>query len=116
MSELTKERCVVCRTGAPLLTEMELAELRPEIADWQLIEVDSVQRLTRQFKVKNFIIAMNLAHQVGECAEQEAHHPAILVEWGKVTVSWWTHKIQGLHHNDVIMAAKTDEIYRQFAA
>jgi 4a-hydroxytetrahydrobiopterin dehydratase len=50
---------------------------------------------------------------VGEAAEKEGHHPALLTEWGKVTVSWWTHDVGGLHQNDFIMAARTDDIYRQ---
>ncbi len=61
--------------------------------------------------MKNFKQALQLTNQIGAIAEQEGHHPAILTEWGgRVTVSWWTHKIGGLHVNDFIMAAKTDEL------
>ena len=53
---------------------------------------------------------------MGEAAEKEGHHPALLTEWGKVTVSWWTHDVGGLHQNDFIMAARTDDIYRKFGS
>jgi 4a-hydroxytetrahydrobiopterin dehydratase len=56
--------------------------------------------------------ALDFTNRVGELAEQQGHHPAIITEWGKVTVTWWTHKIKGLHRNDFIMAAKTDRLYQ----
>jgi 4a-hydroxytetrahydrobiopterin dehydratase len=64
---------------------------------------------------KNFVEALHFTNKVGELAETEGHHPSLLTEWGKVTVTWWTHKINGLHRNDFIMAAKTDELYAQHA-
>jgi 4a-hydroxytetrahydrobiopterin dehydratase len=66
--------------------------------------------LEREFKFKNFKQALAFANQVAELAEAEFHHPAILLEWGKVTVTWWTHAIKGLHKNDFICAAKTDAL------
>ena len=111
MSELTEQKCTVCRTGAPKATEAEIAELMPQIPDWQIIMIDSVPRLVRVFAFSNFSRAMAFSVKVGELAEAEGHHPAILTEWGKVTVSWWTHKIGGLHRNDFIMAAKTDQLF-----
>ena len=65
--------------------------------------------------MKDFAQALELTNRIGALAEAEKHHPAILTEWGKVTVSWWTHKIRGLHRNDVIMAAKTDDAARSLA-
>ena len=64
--------------------------------------------MERTFKFKDFAEALSFTNKIGRIAEEEAHHPLILTEWGKVTVTWWTHKIKGLHHNDFIMAAKTD--------
>jgi 4a-hydroxytetrahydrobiopterin dehydratase len=110
MQSLREYKCVPCRGGVPTLTVEEIAELQPEVPEWQIIEVDGVKRLQRLFKLKNFAEAMAFTQQVGELAEAEDHHPAILTEWGKVTVTWWTHKIKGLHRNDFIMAAKTDAI------
>ena len=108
---LTKMKCVACRRGAPKVTEEEIAELKPQIPDWQIVERDSIPRLERVFKFKNFVAALAFTNKVGELAEEEDHHPALLTEWGRVTVTWWTHKIKGLHRNDFIAAAKTDQLY-----
>ena len=84
-----------------------------QIPDWSLIEVDDIQQLERQYKFKNFVKAMEFANQLAEVAEAEGHHPGMLVEWGKVTVTWWSHSIKGLHNNDFVMAAKTDALLNQ---
>ncbi|MFT4039545.1 MAG: 4a-hydroxytetrahydrobiopterin dehydratase [Thermomicrobiales bacterium] len=107
---LTSQTCVACRRDAPRVTEAEMAELLPEIPDWSLEDHDGVPRLVRVFRVPTFRDALALTAAIGELAEAEGHHPALLTEWGKVTVSWWTHKIRGLHRNDFIMAAKTDAL------
>jgi 4a-hydroxytetrahydrobiopterin dehydratase len=111
MSSLSDLRCVPCRGREPVLTEDEIAELLPQVPLWTVSEVDQVRRLERAFKVKNFVQALEFTNRVGALAEEEGHHPAILTEWGRVTVTWWTHKIKGLHRNDFIMAAKTDAAY-----
>jgi len=108
MEDLKQMKCVPCRGGEPPLTAGQIAALHPNVADWQVIEVNDIQRLQRVFKLKNFAEAMAFTDKVGALAEAEDHHPALLTEWGKVTVTWWTHKIKGLHQNDFIMAAKTD--------
>lgn len=112
MENLVAERCVACDRDAPRLSEEELTALRPQIPDWKLVEVDGVPRLERVFKRSNFAEALELTNRIGALAEAQKHHPAILTEWGKVTVWWWTHKIRGLHRNDVVMAAKTDDAAR----
>ena len=111
MNMLTQMKCVACRGEEPTLTETEIAEYKPLIPDWKIVERDGVQRLERVFRLKNFSQALALTNKVGELAEAEDHHPAILTEWGRVTVTWWTHKVKGLHRNDFIMAAKTDAAY-----
>ena len=111
MINLAAGKCVPCRGGEPTLTEAEIEELQPQVPEWQVKEVNGILRLERVFKVKNFIEAMAFTNKVGLIAEKEDHHPLIVTEWGRVTVAWWTHKIKGLHRNDFIMAAKTDEIY-----
>lgn len=111
MSNLTQQKCEACRGDSPKVTEAEIAELRPEIPDWSLQERDGIPRLERVFGFKNFVEALVFTNKVGELAESEGHHPAILTEWGRVTVAWWTHKLRGLHRNDFIMSAKTDRIY-----
>ena len=112
MTELTRQKCVACRADAPRVTEQEIAELKPQIPDWELVEREGIPRLERVYGFKDFAQALSFTIKVGQLAEEEGHHPAILTEWGRVTVSWWTHKIRGLHRNDFIMAAKTDQMYR----
>jgi len=93
---------------------MELEEARQllaEIPHWEIIVEENVPRLRRTFKFKNFVEALNFTNKVGEIAETEGHHPMLITEWGRVTVVWWTHAIRGLHKNDFIMAAKTNDLY-----
>lgn len=111
MASLTAEKCVACRAGAPQVTPAETAELQPQIPDWDLKEGQEIPQLERVYRFRNFAQALDFTNAVGALAEEEGHHPALLTEWGRVTVTWWTHKIKGLHRNDFIMAAKTDAIY-----
>ena len=111
MDDLRQMKCTPCRGGIPPLTNEEIEPLQAQVPDWQVIEIDGIQRLRRVFKLKNFAEALAFTNKVGALAEEEDHHPAILTEWGKVTVTWWTHKIRGLHENDFIMAARTDEVH-----
>ena len=110
MVDLSKQSCEACRADAPKISDEELRLLMPAIPDWSVVVVDGVMQLSRVFDFKNFVEAMAFSNQVGDLAEAEGHHPAITTEWGKVTVTWWTHKIRGLHKNDLIMAARTDEV------
>jgi 4a-hydroxytetrahydrobiopterin dehydratase len=106
--DLKDLKCVPCKGGDPPLSEAEIAARMPQVPDWRVITEDGIPRLRRVFRLMNFAEALAFTQQVGELAEIEDHHPALLTEWGKVTVTWWTHKIKGLHQNDFIMAAKTD--------
>src|SRR5688572_24566879 len=110
MPELTSERCVACRRDAPRVTEAEIAELKPLVPEWEMVQRDGIPRLERVFSFPDFAQALAFTQRVGALAEQEGHHPALLTEWGRVTVTWWTHKIRGLHRNDFVMAAKTDRL------
>jgi len=111
MSGLTEEKCEACRAGAPTVSDEELATLIRAIPDWSIEVRDGIMQLEKTFNFKNFVDALAFTNQVGELAESEGHHPAILTEWGKTTVTWWSHKIKGLHRNDFIMSAKTDQLY-----
>jgi 4a-hydroxytetrahydrobiopterin dehydratase len=111
MSELAKMKCTACRGDEPMLTDAEIEELRPQVPDWQVVEREGVKRLERAFRFDDFAQALAFTNKVGEQAEEEGHHPALLTEWGKVRVTWWTHKIGGLHQNDFIMAARMDELF-----
>ena len=108
---LAQERCVACRRDSPRVTQEDIAELHPLIPDWDLTETDGIKRLARSFRFPDFANAMRFSAQVGEEAESEGHHPRITLEWGRVGVEWWTHKIRGLHRNDFVMASKTDQIF-----
>ena len=110
MSNLHMGKCVACKSSEPNLTESEIAELHPQVPEWHVRELDGVKRLERLFSFRNFSDALAFTNEVGVIAEAEGHHPLIVTEWGKVTVDWWTHKINGLHRNDFIMAAKTDRL------
>jgi 4a-hydroxytetrahydrobiopterin dehydratase len=112
MSALAREKCVPCRGDAPRVTDAEAVELRRELPDWRLVESHGVRRLERVFTFADFASALAFTNRVGAVAEEEGHHPALLTEWGRVTVTWWTHAIGGLHRNDFVMAAKTDALYR----
>jgi 4a-hydroxytetrahydrobiopterin dehydratase len=110
-TRLSQLRCTACRGDEPPATDEEIRGLHLQLPDWQLVERDDVKRLQRVFKFKDFAQALEFTDRVGRLAEEEGHHPTILTEWGRVTVTWWTHKIRGLHQNDFIMAAKTDRLY-----
>jgi 4a-hydroxytetrahydrobiopterin dehydratase len=103
--------CVACRKDAPTVTDDEIAELHPQIPGWNIVDLDGIKRLSRVFPFADFAQAMDFTDKVGALAEEEGHHPALQTEWGRTTVTWWTHKIKGLRRNDFIMAAKTDELY-----
>ena len=110
MSILTEEKCTACRRDSPRVTEEEVSALKPMIPEWKLVDREGIQRLERVFSFTTFAQALEFTNRVGAIAEQEGHHPAILTEWGRVTVTLWTHKIRALHRNDFVMAAKIDSL------
>ncbi|HLV47861.1 MAG TPA: 4a-hydroxytetrahydrobiopterin dehydratase [Aliidiomarina sp.] len=110
MSELKNQVCEACQAGAPQVTDEELGLLIKEIPDWVPESRNGVMQLERVYKFKNFKQAWAFSDKVAQLAEDEFHHPSLLLEWGKLTVTWWTHAIGGLHRNDFIMAAKTDAL------
>ncbi len=112
MTQLNELRCEACRAGAPQVSEEELAQLMGEIPDWNIEIRNEIMQLEKVYKFKSFKAAMAFSNRVFDLAESEGHHPAVLTERGKVTVTWWTHAIRGLHKNDLICAAKTDRLAR----
>ena len=113
MTQLTQERCVACRRDSPHVTDQDIAELHPQVPDWTMIHEDDIPKLEKAFRFPNFVQSLAFTNAVGDLAEAEGHHPRLVTEWGKVAVTWWTHKIRNLHRNDFIMAAKTDELYKE---
>ncbi|MBK8420453.1 4a-hydroxytetrahydrobiopterin dehydratase [Candidatus Villigracilis saccharophilus] len=110
MINLAAGQCVACRGGEPTLTDVEIEDLLLHVIGWKVAKVVDVIRLEKVFKFKNFVDALEFTNKIGVIAEEQGHHPLIITEWGRVTVQWWTHKIKGLHRNDFIMAAKTEEL------
>ena len=106
----TKMRSLSRGGGIEPLTPAEIVKLQPDIPEWSVIREQNINRLQRVFTFPDFKSAMEFSVRVGEDADDVGHHPAILTEWGKVTVTWWTHAIGGLHNNDFIMAARTDKL------
>ena len=111
MGTLAQERCVACRADTPRMSAAQIDALKREMPEWSVVERDGIPRLERVFTFANFVDALAFTNAVGALAETEGHHPALTTEWGRVTVGWWTHAIAGLHRNDFVMAAKTDERY-----
>lgn len=111
MSELAKQDCEACRIDAPRVSEQEQAQLIKQIPEWKVVHEQGVPKLERDFSFQDFQQAVDFANRVAELAEQENHHPEIVISWGKTRVIWWTHKIDGLHQNDFIMAARCDGLF-----
>ena len=107
---LTEQSCEACSWDAPHATEDEIEQWHAQIPEWRIVERDGIMQLERSYKFRNFRQALAFTNSVGEIAEEAGHHPALLTEWGKVTVTWWSHEMKGLHKNDFILAARTDEV------
>ena len=108
---LSNETCEACRADAPRVSDDELALYMKQLPDWVGLVEEGVLKLRREFLFGNFVEALAFTNKVGELAEEFGHHPDLLTEWGKTTVTWWSHKIKGLHKNDFVLAAKTDLLY-----
>ena len=109
MSELASKTCVPCRGGVPPLGGEELASLLKQVDGWSVVEE---HHITKTFKFPDFRKAFDFTNRVGELAEEQGHHPDIYLAWGKVGITAWTHKINGLTESDFILAAKIDRLYR----
>ncbi len=107
MPDLASKTCVPCRGGVPPLQGQDLTQLHQQVPQWQ---VSKEHHLTREFKFPDFRSALDFVNSVGELAEQQGHHPNILLTWGRVEITLWTHKIDGLSESDFIMAAKIDKL------
>ena len=106
--KLSENKCEACQIGAPQVTEEEMVEYMKELDGWEVIVESNISQLFKSFKFGNYQEAIKFSLKVADLAEEENHHPKIVLEWGKVEVHWWTHKINGLHANDFICASKTD--------
>lgn len=109
---LSQETCEACKVDAPKVTDNELAAYMSQLPHWSGISEDGILKLRREFTFSSYMDALAFTNRVAQLAESENHHPDLLLEWGRVTVTWWSHKIKGLHKNDFILSAKTDELYK----
>jgi len=105
--KLAEKTCAACRGDVPPLKRQEFESLLSELQDWR---VENDRRLVKRFLFDNFKQAMELAIKIGELAEEQRHHPDLLVRWGELKIELWTHKVDGLTENDFVLAAKIDQI------
>lgn len=110
MQELSNLNSSAIHNGDTVMPAEEIERYRQQVPEWQIVTEAGEQRLKRVFNFKDFAEALAFTEKVGALAQQQDHHPALLTEWGKVTVFWWTHKVHGLHLNDFILAAKTNRL------
>ena len=109
MSGLAAKTCVPCRGGVPPLKGEELTALQTQVDGWIVVEE---HHITKTFTFPDFREALGFVNRVGELAEVQGHHPDIFLTWGKVDITTWTHKINGLTESDFILAAKIDKLYK----
>lgn len=113
MTDLASKTCVPCRGGVPALKGQELQELLRQVPEWKQV---NEHHLTRTYTFPDFVTALELVDRIGAVAEEQGHHPDILLTWGKVEVTIWTHKIDGLTESDFILAAKIEKLPRKSQA
>jgi 4a-hydroxytetrahydrobiopterin dehydratase len=106
MTPLSKKTCTPCKKGTPPLEKKEIETLLSALVGWK---INDLGQLEKEYKFPNFQEALLFTNRIGALAEQEGHHPDLLLSYGKVKIILWTHKIQGLTENDFILAAKCDE-------
>ncbi len=114
MDNLSKRHCEACRVGSLPVTDSDLKIFSENFKEWELFNENGIRKIIKQFKFPNFEEALNFTIKMGKLSEKEGHHPLLTLEWGKVSVVWWTHKIKDLHMNDFIMASKTDELFMKY--
>ncbi|KJS08375.1 MAG: pterin-4-alpha-carbinolamine dehydratase [Gammaproteobacteria bacterium BRH_c0] len=109
--KLTETSCVPCRSDSPPVSQAEAQAYLQDLPHWSIISSDGIDQLLRTYSFKSYRECLGFTQQLGEMAEEADHHPKIILEWGKVSVYWWTHTIKGLHLNDFILAARSDVAY-----
>ena len=116
MTNYSEKICEACQPAADPATNKEIIEFLSNNSDWSLIQSDDAKKIERIYKFKNFRDALEFTNLIGEVAEIEGHHPQIITEWGSVLVRWWSHKIENIHLNDLILAARCDQRFEKLQA
>ena len=111
MEQLSNAQCEACDISAKPASEPEIKSYMAQVQGWEIINDEGIQKLSQTFTTQNYTRSMSFTNEVAKLAESINHHPQMVVEYGSVTVVWWSHKIKGLHKNDFIMAAKTSELF-----
>ncbi len=112
MKELAFKSILPYRKDGPPLTQEKISEYLTLLPAWGIVEREGIPRLEKSFPFRDFQEALDFTNRVAALAEEADHHPAILISWGRAAISWWTHVVKGLHDNDFIMAARTEELYK----
>ena len=107
MTALAEKDCVPCKGGIPPLKGEDLRKLTGQLKGWRVV---NEHHLEKEYKFKDFRDALEFTNRVGELAEAQGHHPDIYLAWGKVKLTVWTHKIDGLTESDFVLAAKADQL------
>lgn len=105
--KLADQNCVPCKGGVPALKGLELQQVANQVPEWRVVEA---HHIVRSFAFPDFALALAFVNRVGAVAEEQGHHPDVLLRWGKVEVTIWTHKINGLTESDFVLAAKIDRV------
>jgi len=113
MQNLAQQHCTACDKNASLLKADEIESLLTRLPNWQQINENGINKLTRCFKTKNYSNSLAFTNAVAQLAESVNHHPLLIVDYAQVTVIWWSHNIKGLHQNDFILAAKTSLLFNE---
>jgi 4a-hydroxytetrahydrobiopterin dehydratase len=116
MDRLPKKKYAPSEQEQPALTTSEIGALKADLPEWEIAKWDGIQCLQRVFQFDDFAQALDFTNRVGDLAEEQNHHPMLVIEWGQVTVTWGRVEFGGLHRNDFVMAGKTDHVYRRSSA
>jgi 4a-hydroxytetrahydrobiopterin dehydratase len=110
---LSRQHCSPCQLGTRAMLPADVSVHLSKVPRWKKVTTDNMDRIQREYHFKDFRAAADFVYKLAALADREDHHPAVAIEWGQVTVTWWTHRANGLHTNDFIMAAKTDLLAAQ---
>jgi 4a-hydroxytetrahydrobiopterin dehydratase len=112
LKDYTNKNCVACSINAQIVEKEALSQFLNFHPDWELTEILNIPQINRVYRFSKYLSGVSFVNRIAELAENEGHHPDILLEYNKVTVRWWSHKIKNIHENDLIMAAKSDFLFK----